>query len=459
VATSIDEKTTTDATFKPLHERVSEAMERLHVPGVSVGIMVDGQEHVAAFGVTNVNYPSPVLPDTLFQIGSTTKTVTATAIMRLVEDGMIDLDAPVRTYLPDLRLQSEDVAQRVTVRQLLTHTAGWTGDFFADMGRGEDALSKIVAAMAEIDQVTPLGEIWSYNNAAFYLAGRVVEAVTEKSYEGAARELVLDPLDMTSSFFFPEEVMVRSFAVGHNVVDEKAVVATPWALPRTAHPAGGLASTAGDQLRYARFHMGDGTSENGTRVLSSESIALMQTPAVDAAEDTKMGLSWHIRSVDGVKIVAHGGATNGQQSSFLFAPERRFALTVLTNSGGGSRLAEEIRKWTFEHYLNLTESEPAHEDRSSEALAEYTGKYVTSMTALTLRVEDGSLMMDFELIGKFPADTQPPTPPPTRVAFYARDRIVALDGELANAKGEFLRNPDGRVAWLRVSGRVHRREG
>ncbi len=108
--------------FQPLHERIVEAMERLHVPGVAVGIIHDGAEHVAAFGVTNVDYPAPVVEDTLFQIGSTTKTLTATVALRLVDMGKLDLDAPVRAYLPDLRLADEATAASVTTRQLLTHT-------------------------------------------------------------------------------------------------------------------------------------------------------------------------------------------------------------------------------------------------------------------------------------------------------------------------------------------------
>jgi CubicO group peptidase (beta-lactamase class C family) len=440
-----------------LEDLIRDEMERLHVPGVSAGIIVDGQEHVSAFGVTNVNYPSPVLPETLFQIGSTTKTVTATTIMRLVEEGKIDLDAPVRTYLPDLRLKDEGVAGAVTVRQLMNHTAGWTGDHFADLGRGDDALSKIVAGMVELEQVTPLGEIWSYNNAAFYLAGRVIEAATGKPYEIAARELVLLPLGMTSSFYFPEDVMTHSFAVGHNVVEDKPSVTSPWALARTANPAGGIASTAGDQLRYARFHMGDGTAEDGTRVLSAEAIALMQTPTVDASDSAKMGLSWMITDVQGTKIVAHGGSTNGQQSSFLFAPERNFALTVLTNAGPGAQVAEAVRKWAFEQYLGIVEPETVHEDRSADQLAEYLGTYANSMSALTLRIEDSQLMLDYELTGKLPTDTPPPVPPPTRVAFHGNDRIVALDGPFTDAKGEFLRDSEGELAWLRLGGRVHRR--
>ena len=108
-----------DSHLRPLSEKILEAMERLYVPGVAVGVLHEGVEHVAGFGVTNVYHPLPVDADTLFQIGSTTKTVTGTAVMLLVEMGKLDLDAPVRTYLPDLRLSSADVAAAVTMRHLL----------------------------------------------------------------------------------------------------------------------------------------------------------------------------------------------------------------------------------------------------------------------------------------------------------------------------------------------------
>src|SRR5689334_22637608 len=149
-----------------LQDTVSQLAAELEVPGVAVGIVHDGEEHYAYAGVTNVENPLPVDESTVFQFGSTGKTYTATAVMRLVEQGKVDLDAPVRTYVPELRLKDEDVAAKVTVLQLLNHTAGWSGDFMDDMGNGDDALEKFVAAMEFIEQVTPLGATVSYNNAS-----------------------------------------------------------------------------------------------------------------------------------------------------------------------------------------------------------------------------------------------------------------------------------------------------
>src|SRR5262249_15197859 len=145
---------------------------------------------------TNVNHPATVAADTLFQIGSITKTMTATIVMRLVEMGKLDLGTPIRAYLPDLRLSDEAGAARRTMRHLLTHVGGWEGDYliFADTGRGDDALARFIAKMEGAPQLTPLGEVWAYNNAGFYIAGRVIEAVTGQSYEMAAKKLQLVPL-------------------------------------------------------------------------------------------------------------------------------------------------------------------------------------------------------------------------------------------------------------------------
>src|SRR5689334_1794941 len=133
----LDSSKFTDTGFKLLDEQIQAAMERYGVPGVAVGIAYGDEEYLAGYGVTSVENPLPVTPDTLFQIGSTTKTMTATAIMRLVDMGKLELDAPVRQYLPDLALKDPTTAEKVTVKHLLTHTAGWLGDFFAETGWGE----------------------------------------------------------------------------------------------------------------------------------------------------------------------------------------------------------------------------------------------------------------------------------------------------------------------------------
>ncbi|HEX6819370.1 MAG TPA: serine hydrolase domain-containing protein [Ktedonobacterales bacterium] len=455
-------RTEPPAIFQPLHEQITLAMQHHGVPGVALGILHDGQEHTAGFGATNASYPSPVLPETLFQIGSITKTLTATAILRLVERGELDLDVPVRTYLPDLRLADESVAVRVTLRHLLTHTAGFEGDLALTIktGRGDDALAQFVARMSEISQQSPLGDLWAYNNAGFYLAGRVIERVTGKPYETAVTELVLAPLGMTHASFFPEEVMLGSFAVGHNVAADSVEVARPWAIPRNANAAGGLVTTTGDLLRYARFSMGDGTAADGARILSRASLDAMQTPAYKADEGRWVGLAWYIRPIDGVPVIGHDGGTIGQIARLRFIPARGFALALLTNANTGSELVDEVTTWALKHYLGLEEPERVHLPRTPEQLAAYAGRYSGTFSTIDMVVRDGGFIAerhDTERVRHL-YDTPPPPEPPSPVAFFAEDQIVATEGPLKGATGDFLRGPDGALVWLRIGGRLFRRE-
>jgi CubicO group peptidase (beta-lactamase class C family) len=449
----------TDLDFQLLCDFVAAEMRRLGVPGVALGLIHDGRERLAGFGVTSVENPLPVTADTLFQIGSTTKTITGTIVMQLVEQGAIDLDEPVRAYLPELHLADKAAEASATMHHLLTHRGGWVGDFFRETGSGDDSLARYVAEMDELEQVTPVGEIWSYNNAGFGLAGRVIEAVTGRAYEAVAQEFVLDPLGMTNSFFFPADVISRRFAVGHRVDAEQGpVVERPWALARSAHAVGGLCSSARDQLRYARFHLGDGTAPGGRRLLSAEAMSAMQTPQCPANLGRQMGLSWILKDYGGAWAVLHGGATNGQLSAFLMVPTRGFAITVLTNAEEGAMLNDAVVAWALGHYVDLREPEMSYLDLSAEELAPYLGTYQAQLSDLDLYLNDGQTMVRMTPKGGFPDKDSPPSPapPPSRLAFFEPDRAIALDPPLINMKAEFLRDDDGRILWLRTS-RLHRR--
>lgn len=450
---------TNDPDFAQLSDFIVSEMRRLQVPGVAIGLFHEGREHLAGFGITNVENPRPVTADTLFQIGSTTKTVTGTIIMQLVEQGLLDLDEPVRTYLPELRLMDKDAEGSVTTRHLLTHMGGWLGDFFRETGSGDDNLARYVAEMADLPQVVPVGTIWSYNNAGFGLAGRLIEVITGETYEAVAQEMILEPLGMDNSFFFPADVISRAFVVGHRVDAEMGVVVErPWALARSGHAVGGLCSSARDQMRYARFHLGDGATAGGRRLLSAETMAAMKTPQVRANLGRQMGLSWILKDYGETRAVLHGGATNGQLSAFLMVPSRGFAITVLTNADEGTILNDAVVAWALEHYLGLKEPELTYLDLGVDKLAEYVGTYEAHLDRLELYLKDGQMMVQETPKGGFPDVDSPPSPPPppSRLAFFAPDRAITLDEPLINLKAEFLRDDDGRIIWLRTS-RLHKR--
>jgi CubicO group peptidase (beta-lactamase class C family) len=443
-----------------IEQLVLDLMAHYHVPGVAVGICHAGQAYTAGFGVTNTEHPLPVDAHTLFQIGSITKTVTGTMLMRLVEQGRADLDTPVRAYLPDFQLADADTAARVTLRHLATHTGGWLGDFFDDCGPGDDALARMLDKVARLPQIAPLGEVFSYNNAGFYILGRIIEVVTGQTYEQAAQALVLAPLGMDRSFFFAADAISHRVAAGHRAVYDlpgaagTPPVARPWGLARTGNPVGGLISTVTDQLRYARLHLGEGGS-----LLRPATLAEMHTPRVPAANGEQLGVTWFMRDLGGVRALRHGGATKGQCATLELVPARGFALSVLTNSDRGSELHQAVARWAFGHYLGLAESAPEPRAASADELAQYAGHYAAALADRDLYLKDGALWMQVEPKGGFPTVDTPPgeRPPPTRVALTDTDRALLLDEPFQGTRAEFLRGPAGEIVWLRVGGRIHRR--
>ncbi len=258
--------------FKKIAQKIVSEMKRLDVPGVSIGIWQDGKEYVDGFGMTSVEHPLPVTADTLFQTGSISKTFTGTMIMQLVEQGKVELDAPVKKYIQDFQLHDKDVTEQVTVRHLLTHMGGWVGDYFNDFGNGDDALDKMVKDIAKLPQVQQLGTIWSYNNTGFNIASRIIEVVTKKPYEQAAQEMLFDPIGLKMSFFYPSDLLfTHRFVVGHQKVKGKVQVARPWAIGRAGNGVGGVVSTVRDLLKYARFHMSNGKKN----VITGKSLRAM----------------------------------------------------------------------------------------------------------------------------------------------------------------------------------------
>ncbi len=457
----------TDPLFRELDTKIERAMAEYRIPGVAVAVYYQGREHVRGYGVTNVDYPQPVDGDTLFRIGSVTKTFTATTVMRLVEQGKMALDAPVRTYLPDLRLADETVAARMTVRQLLNHSSGWLGEYYPDFGRGADALERYVTGLEQLPQMTPLGEVFAYNNASVVLAGHVIEAVANKPYEDVVQEQLLAPLGLDHTFFFSDEIVGYNVAASHTVADDiPAVQPAWWRLWRTLHPTGGLISSARNLLRYARFHLGE--LPDGPPLLSEAALREMQTKSGPGGtltfEIDGVGVNWLLRpTAEGVRVIQWNGDWPGQHAGFLFVPERDFAIALLTNADSGPRLRTNLvdGDWALAHFAGLHNQPVVPRTLTPAQLAPYEGDYRAQAvappsgdaeeTVITLRAAGGGLSARVSLDGAVVGEGD--------VAFYRDDYVVALDaaGQPTRGRSNFVRGPDGRVAWISSGGRLHRR--
>ncbi len=438
---------------------------RFGIPGVAVGVWVDGQEVHACHGVTSVDNPLPVDRNTLYVLGSVTKTYTATALMRLVAEGRVELDAPVRRYVPELRLKDEQAAAGVTVLNLLDHTAGLDWGNLDDTGDGDDALAVYVAKMAELALIAPPGARASYSQAGYNLAGRIVEKVTGLTYERAVASLVFEPLRLSHSFFALGDVMTRRFAVGHNLGEDGTLsIARLWKHWRGNSPGAGIASSVSDQLRWARFHLGDGRAESGVRVLPAEVLHRMKEPTVALQGSTlgdALGIGWFLRDVDGVRTVGHGGSANGQFAELLSVPERGFAVVSLSNAGpDGIPFNQAVVRWALQTYLGVTDRDPEPLPYDEARAREVIGSYEIDAMTLTIGTDGAGLTLDVRIKPEIraAADTElPPDHAPADLGLLPSDEYIISSGGLKGQRGFFTRDESGAVMGVDLAGRLFNR--
>ncbi|WP_331767489.1 serine hydrolase domain-containing protein [Embleya sp. NBC_00896] len=334
-----------------LEARLAELAHKAGIPGASIAVRVGDRTVAAAVGVLDTATGYPATTDSLFQIGSITKVWTTTLVMQLVDEGLLDLDAPVRTYLPDFRLVDEDAARQVTARQLLCHTAGFEGELFDDHGPGDDAIERLVASLATVaDQLFPPGEMFSYCNSGFDLLGRVVEVLTGLTWETAVRERIVVPLGLAHVANNASESIVQRTAIGHlSGPDGTQVKAPVHHMGRAGAPSGGmLATSATDLLEFAAAHVRRGLLPDGTRLLSEASARAMCEPQVEIIGDGVLGrswgLGWNLYDWPGEPVIGHDGGTIGQSAMLRVVPSRGVSVALLTNGGNMYLVYDLIRE-------------------------------------------------------------------------------------------------------------------
>ncbi|MFT4122248.1 MAG: serine hydrolase domain-containing protein [Microbacteriaceae bacterium] len=348
-------------TEEELQTLLDEAAARHGVPGAALGLMDPAGVRAVVTGITNARTGAPVLRSTMFQIGSISKVWTATLAMQLVDEGRLDLDTPVRRWLPEL---GDSHAGAATMRMLLEHTSGLECDLFMDTGRGDDALERWVARMVDEPALHPLGETWTYCNTGFMLAGRVIEVIEGADWDTVLRRRLIEPLALPATATLPEHVLLHSAALGH--VHEPGAAfraADDWFFPRCVGPAGSIVARIDDLLAFTRMHLADGVAEDGTRVLSRAGAQLMREqgvalPALLSPGVRGWGLGWGLWRYGDVPVVAHTGGTIGQYAFLDAFPERGAALALLTNGGDADALAAELRRTILPEWLGVTPPPP-----------------------------------------------------------------------------------------------------
>lgn len=431
--------------------QLEELLERYGIPGVAVGVWLDGEEFHTARGMANRVAGIEATTDTVWLIGSITKVWTTTLIMQMVEQGVVELDTPIGAYLPDLELSDPGRKTEITIRHLLTHTNGITGDYFPDTGRGDDAVARCIATLPAVPMLHQPGEMFSYSNIGFILVGHLIEQLTGQTWDEVIRERLLEPLGTTGFCTLPEEALLHRVGVGHvpNASGE-LVPGQMWPEVRSGGPAGFTPwATTADLLRFARLHLSDGVTDSGERLLSAGSVAMMQEQHVlsnpsGAYDGDGWGLGWarHLYSSD-EPVIGHNG---GAAAVLRMLPNRNCAITSLTNAPMGMLVGHRIIDAIIEELFELHIPAPPEATVTLDDLSRYAGTYRHLDMAHHVTVDGDRLALE----------TVYRTSSCTMLA-PLDDTTFVTDADVPY-KAAFLQpDADGRPAYLHIGGRACRR--
>lgn len=325
-----------------------------HCPGLSIAVWHRNRLYASASGVANTSVGTRASVDTLFQIGSITKAFTSSLIMLLVDAGSLDLDLPLKRYLPDFHVADSDAVANVTTRHLLSHTSGLESDIYVD-DRWEqgNAIARYVDRCFLLPQVhKDFGRRFSYSNAAYVMAGRLIETLAGMPWARAIEELIFEPLGMTHSISSPLQALRHSVATGHmfSYGEKPGWSTAPHAyVPQGLAPAGSVLSMPATELvKFGRAHLEGGQSETGRQWLSEQSVETMQKlqvrlPVCGSLFESGWGLGWGLSELGSIRCFGHSGGRIGYQALLAMVPGNDTVIAVESNGmllGGGALLRQ-----------------------------------------------------------------------------------------------------------------------
>ncbi|MFC4588418.1 serine hydrolase domain-containing protein [Sphaerisporangium corydalis] len=417
-----------------LDEHFARIVAERGVPGASVAVLAGGRVLTAAAGVLSQATGVEATTDSVFQIGSITKLWTSALVMQLVDDGLVDLDKPLRAYLPEFTIGDEAAADTITTRQLLCHVAGFEGDIFTDTGRGDDAIEKYVTSLHDIPQLFEPGEVFSYNNTGFVVLGRLVEVLRGKPFDEVLVERLAAPLGLTHVSPSPYEAILHRAAVGHVPGEDGSLAPAPvWALAKSNGPAGSmLAMTPRDLLGFVAMHLAGGTAPDGSVVLRPETVAAMRRPQVKVPRLSGMGgswgLGWEMDEHDGHTVIGHDGGTIGQVAFLRFVPEHGVAIALLTNGGDFFGIFNDVPAYLLKELTGVTlpgRPVPPAEPQTIDP-APYLGHYADTIYDITVSQDaEGAIWLD-----RVPKDVIAEIggrPERSRLVHFEGDSLISLE--------------------------------
>ena len=413
---------------QPFDKLAADAMVTWKFPGLAVAVVQnDRVVYAKGFGVKEFGKPDPVSPDTLFQIGSTTKAFTTTAMAMLVDEKKLEWDDPVRQHLDYFHLNDPCADSLVTLRDIVSHRTG--------LSRHDELWDnspwtryEILHRIASIKLTKPIRSAYQYNNIMFMAAGDVVASAAKMSWDDFVRTRIFQPLGMTHTRTAFADWAPSDHATGHRYAHETITV-QPALDDTNVGPAGSIKSSARDMAQWVRFQLTDGTID-GKRLVSEDALNETKSPLMALRVDKHVretnpfthvqsyAMGWVVQDYRGELMVAHAGALNGFRTAVALLPDRHAGIVVMANMGRGFGVTA-LRNAMVDAVLQATPSrdwnaaylaaekraddneEKAKKDRESKRvantkpsrdLASYAGTYHNDAYGdATISLENGAL--------------------------------------------------------------------
>ncbi len=469
---ALDPAAKTAAALEGFDKVAEEGLKALKVPGLAIAVIKDDKVvYARGFGYKDVEKKLPVTPDTIFAIGSSSKAFTVFALGKLVDEGKVEWDKPVRNYIPWFRLYDKEAGERLTVRDLVTHRSGLPRHDLVWYNNMTVSREDLVRRLAYLQPSADLREKFQYNNLMFLTAGYLLETLTGKKWEDAVRSLVFEPLGMKrSNFSVLDSQKDADFALPYGS-EEKDFKRLPFRDITTVGPAGSINSSVNEMANWAMVHLNNGKF-GGAQLVNSVTVADMHAshmllgaePATPEILTSAYGMGWFTDVYRGHSRYHHGGNIDGFSAMVSVLPNDGLAFVALSNMNG-SGLPEllirtaadriiglESKDWIGEAAKRIAQGEEASKKaeekkgtrrvpgtKPAHALADYAGEYThPGYGDLKVEVEEGRLVFTYNGI----------TNPLEHWHYETFNGVKADDPTFTDFKLTFLTDLNGRVASL-----------
>jgi CubicO group peptidase (beta-lactamase class C family) len=367
-----------------LRALVASTSAREAIPGYVAAVWHQGEYIEIAHGVADAGTGTLMVPGCAFPLGSITKVLTTTLMLRFVERGLLNLDDRVSRHLPELRLLTGGHAQRLRIRNLLNHTNGIDADTLLPEHAQErrHALAEYVERLAGCGTLFDVGECVSYSNAGFVIAGRLLEVISAQTFGALLAREILAPAGMVRCSTLPRRGLQGPSATGHHRGDPHAA-ATPasrWTLPGSGAPAGTTASgTVADLVRFGRLQLQGSRSRGRAPLLSDAMTAAMRTVTADMGTPNcpPVGLGWWLPAFGSATVLLHSGASPGGRSVLMVFPAHDLVFAAYGNAAQATTVHDEVSLMLAQDLLGLHPEAPARPEVAPDEmnLAPYTGSF------------------------------------------------------------------------------------